>query len=159
MSKFMNETVQTIPMTDRYSVVEINSLLFGVEIIKSREVFPLPDVTPVPNAAEFVLGVFNLRGDIYPLLDISLILGMEKKPILPTDMVILLEAGNRVMGILTDRIHGIKDVPKGTIKSAHGLVPKKMENYLYGVVSDKSSSIFLLDVEQLFAAVTDSRFY
>ncbi len=154
----MNETVQTIPVTDRYSVIEINSFLFGIEIIKSREVFPLPEITPVPNAAEFILGVFNLRGDIYPLLDISLILGMEKKPILPSDMVILLEAGKRVMGVLTDRIHGIKDVTKGAIKSAHGLVPKRMENYLYGVVSDKSSSIFLLDVDHLFSAVTDSRF-
>lgn len=155
----MNETVQTNPVTDRYSVVEINSFLFGIEIVKSREVFPLPEITPVPNAAEFVLGVFNLRGDIFPLLDISPILGMDKKNILPSDMVILLEADKRIMGILTDRIHGIKDVSKGSIKSVHGLVPKKMENYLYGVVSDKSSSIFLLDVEHLFAAVTDSRFY
>lgn len=45
-----------------------------IEVI--REVVPQPSVTPVPTAPESVCGLFNVRGEIIPLLDTAALLGI-----------------------------------------------------------------------------------
>jgi len=138
---------------DRVSVVEINGYLFGIDILRSKEVFPLPRVTPVPNTPPDVIGVFNHRGEIYPLLDISPVLGLQAKTVQATDMVILLEGGEGSLGIVTDRIHGVRLIPPGSIKSPRGTVPKTMMEYVSGMTSDRSADILMLNVERLMMAL------
>ncbi len=139
---------------DRVSVIEINGYLFGFDILKSREVFPLPQITPVPNTSIFVIGVFNLRGEIFPLFDISTILGMTAKSIQNTDMVVLMEEGDTIIGILADRVHGVRMLGSNLIKSAQGSIPKAMTEYVTGMIADKSSEVFLLNTERILSAVT-----
>jgi len=150
----MNHEPRTSDRDDRISVVEINSVLFGVNILKSREVVPLPDITPVPNTEEFVIGVFNLRGDIYSLIDISSVLGMPPKPVLESDMVIILDGKDLTFGVLTDRIHGVRSLNDVKITPAHGIVSKQMEEFVSGVISEKSSDIYILDIDRLFSSPT-----
>ncbi len=148
----MNKENQNTSPDERISVIEINGTWFGVNILKSREVIPLPSVTPVPNTREFMIGVFNLRGDIFALIDICTILGMESKKIHNTDMVVLLDNGQMAMGILADRIHGVRSLNDVKIKPAHGIVSKTMEEFVTGVMSEKSSMIYILDIERLFSS-------
>lgn len=150
----MNQEPLTPDRDDRISVVEINSVLFGVNILRSREVIPLPEVTPVPNTEEFMIGVFNLRGDIYPLIDISSVLGMPLKPVSENDMVIILEGKDLTVGVLTDRIHGVRNLNDVKITPAHGIVSKQMEEFVSGVISEKSSDIYILDIDRLFSSPT-----
>ncbi|UCF64158.1 MAG: purine-binding chemotaxis protein CheW [bacterium] len=138
---------------DRVSVVEINGYLFGIDILRSKEVFPLPRITPVPNTRADIIGVFNHRGEIYPLLDISPILGLQSKTIQATDMVILLEGGDGSVGIVTDRIHGVRLIPPGSIKSPRGTIPKTMMEYVSGMTSDRAADILMLNVERLVSAL------
>jgi purine-binding chemotaxis protein CheW len=144
---------------DRVSVVEINGYLFGVDILRSKEVFPLPTITPVPNTREYMLGVFNLRGEIYPLVDISPILGIESKKIQDTDMVIVLEGGEGSVGVVTDRVHGVQIVPDGSMKSARGSVPKTMMEFVSGMISDRSADVYMLNVERLLVTLNSGMPY
>ena len=45
-----------------------------------REVVAGPVVTPLPTAPESVLGLFNLRGELVPLLDPAAVLGFGTTP-------------------------------------------------------------------------------
>lgn len=144
---------------DRISVVEISSKWFGVNILKSREVIPLPPITPVPNTSDFVLGVFNLRGEIYSLVDIATILGMDPKAIRINDMVILISSREMTIGIPVDRIHGVRSLDNVPVKPAHGVVSKQMEEFVTGVIPEKNSYIYLLDIERLFSSQAISAYY
>lgn len=152
-----NKAINPIPQ-DRVSVIEINGYLFGVDILKSKEVFPLPAITPVPNVQEHIAGIFNLRGEIYPLVDISPILGLELKPILSSDMVFLLGEGHAGVGILTDRVHGVQTINSRSIKSPKGSIPPQMQEYVEGMVSDRSTEIYLLNIDRVIAALTSETF-
>ena len=144
---------------DRISVVEINSYMFGVDILRSKEVFPLPMITPVPNTRDYLLGVFNHRGEIYPLIDISPILGIELKKIQESDMVIVLEGGEGSVGVVTDRIHGVQLIPGGSIKSARGSIPKTMMEYVSGMISDRAADIYMLNVDRLLTILNSGMPY
>lgn len=50
--------------------------LYAVALTDIREVVPAPMVTPVPRAPATVLGVFNLRGEVVPLLDTAAMVGV-----------------------------------------------------------------------------------
>ncbi|MEJ2637109.1 MAG: chemotaxis protein CheW [Calditrichia bacterium] len=70
----------------------------------------------------------------------------------PPDMVVLLDNGQMAMGILADRIHGVRSLNDVKIKPAHGVVSKTMEEFVTGVMSEKSSMIYILDIERLFSS-------
>ena len=159
MSKKIDKNSEDTFLQDRVSVIEISGILFGIDILKSKEVFPVGEITPVPNTKEFVKGVFNLRGDIYPLLDISTILGLPSIVIDKDNMIILLEGNGIVMGILTSWVHGVRPVKSSLIKPAKGVAAKNMEEFVSGLVSEKGSEIFLLDIDRLFSSPSISRYY
>ena len=136
---------------ERLSIFELSGKLFGINILTSREVIPLPRFTPVPNSDDIYYGVFNLRGEIFPLVDISSILGLPPKQIQSDDMVILVDnTHDIIMGVLVDKIYNILFYSSGDLKLAKGLVSRSLEIHLRGVVYHKRNMIHILDLESLF---------
>ena len=50
--------------------------VYAIDMVAAREVVAAPVVQALPTAPRSVLGVFNLRGDIVPLFDTALLLGV-----------------------------------------------------------------------------------
>jgi len=138
---------------ERLSIFELAGKLFGLDILKSREVVPLPRFTPLPNSGDTFYGVFNLRGEIFPLVDISPVIGLPPKQIQSDDMVILVDnLGGFELGILVDKIHSVLTYHSSEIKMPRGMVSKSMEFYLSGVLHYKHNLIHILDLESLLKA-------
>lgn len=141
---------------ERLSLFELTGKLFGIDIVASREVLPLPENwTPLPNSGEVYRGVFNLRGEIFPLVDISPILGLTPKEILSDDMVILVEHEPEfIVGIVVDKVHGIMSYSPPDMKLPRGLVPRPIEPYVSGVVyhhrNPERNPIYVLDLRNIF---------
>jgi purine-binding chemotaxis protein CheW len=57
-------------------VVPVGDDLYAVPISWVREVVTAPPMTPLVTAPPMVLGLFNLRGEIVPLLDTAALLGI-----------------------------------------------------------------------------------
>ncbi|MEJ2049060.1 MAG: chemotaxis protein CheW [Calditrichota bacterium] len=159
MSKKTDKHSEDTSLQDRVSVIEINGILFGIDIVKSKEIFPLTEVTPIPNTKEFVRGVFNLRGDIYPLIDISTILGLQPVKNNKDNMIILLEGNGVTMGILANRVHDVRPLQTSLVKPSKGVAAKGMEEFVSGMISEKGSDIFLLDIDRLFSSPVINRYY
>ena len=51
--------------------------LYALPLEQVREVLPLPRIATLPTAPPTVLGVFNLRGEVVPVLETSTVLGVE----------------------------------------------------------------------------------
>lgn len=138
---------------EKYSVFELAGKLFGIAIMKSREVMPLPRFTPLPNSDSVFYGVFNLRGEIFPLVDISTILGLHAKQIQSDDMLILVDdAQDFVVGMLVDKLHSVVSAASSEIMPPTGLVTKTLEPFASGVLEKGNNLIHILDLEQIFRA-------
>jgi purine-binding chemotaxis protein CheW len=152
MTKLQNgDTHSESQDLERLSLFEIDGKLFGIEISRVREVVPVPPLTPLPNSDPIFLGVFNLRGEIYPLVDIAPILGLTPKTVSPTDMVIIVEdPSGYPLGILIDKIHSIITCSVNDYKDPRGIAPKSMEYFLSGVLPYRDNLIYKLDVTELY---------
>lgn len=136
---------------ERLSIFELSQHLFGIPILQSREVIPIPRFTPLPNSSQIFLGVFNLRGEIYPVVDISPVLGLPPKQIHSDDMVILMENAGLVLGTVVDKIHKVLNYSPSEVKMAKGYASRIMENYLHGVLESEEKVIMILNLETLFS--------
>lgn len=122
---------------------------FGVDILMVQEIIRLPDVTPIPNAPGFILGVINLRGRIIPVVDLRLRLmipGNVPEQDSRKTRILIVELGNHVTGFIVDTVTGILRVPTGEIEPTPDLVASTIDvEYIQGVIKLPDRLIVLLD--------------
>ena len=53
---------------------------YGIDIMHVKEIAKAGRFTYVPNTAPFVLGVYNLRGEIIPILDLRIFFNIPVQP-------------------------------------------------------------------------------
>ena len=61
----------------RYSILNLSGHYFGIEINRVVEIIPFPKYTKIPNLNPCILGVFNLRGQIYSIIDIRVLFDLK----------------------------------------------------------------------------------
>src|SRR5690625_3852402 len=61
-------------------VFNVGDNLFGINVLKVREIINPIEITSVPRSHEYVEGIINLREDIIPLINLSRVLDIP-----PTD--------------------------------------------------------------------------
>ena len=131
----------------RYSIFELSSVVFGIEILAVKEIVPLPNITRIPNADPFVVGVFSLRGIITTLIDIRHIFGLKVNSIQNENMVLLLEYGSLKIGILIDKVLDIMNINRSEIKTEYENIPNQISKFVYGLYeSNDFGIIHLLDL-------------
>ena len=64
--------------TDQYLTFTLDKEPYALEISTVHEVLEFSNVTHVPRTPEYMLGVINLRGNVVPVVDLKLKLGMSK---------------------------------------------------------------------------------
>ncbi len=75
------------------------------EVVRSFSVFP------VPNTRIWMRGLANLRGNLVPVYDLALMLGLSDTPMKPENLLVL-EKGIRSIGVLVDNLPRSRDLSK-----------------------------------------------
>jgi purine-binding chemotaxis protein CheW len=80
-------------------LLPLHADLYAVELTAVREVVPDPEVTPLPGGPPWLLGIFNLRGEVVPLFDTAWLLGLEPAP--PADQVTVADTAAGPAGLVS----------------------------------------------------------
>lgn len=75
--------------TGLYCTFRLAEHLFGVPILDVKEVNAATDFTPIPHAPAEVRGYVNLRGSIFLVLDLRLLLGLERDEVTADSRLVL----------------------------------------------------------------------
>lgn len=73
-----------------------------------REVMKRPDLTRVPGAGPWMLGLANIRGQLIPIIDLKLLCGLEASPGERTARVVMVNSDEVPMGIVVDEVYGFR---------------------------------------------------
>jgi purine-binding chemotaxis protein CheW len=141
-----NDTLYT-----RYSVFNISDRLFGIEILYVKEVLKNPIITKLPNVEPQIVGVFNLRGTILPLIDLRMILGLDASDKKDSDMVLLLENSNTVLGVLVEKVLDFVVIEDIKIQLPSRDINPRIANSISGFFEKEGTGvIYLIDPERFF---------
>lgn len=121
---------------------------YGIESAYVREVYPLKELTPLPCLPPHVLGVMNLRGKIFSVIDIKRFFDLPEKGLSDKNKVIIMGGEAMEFGILADVILGVRLVPAGALQPSLPTLTDIRAEYLKGVTEDR---LVVLDGGKLLA--------
>jgi purine-binding chemotaxis protein CheW len=131
---------------------------YGVDIMNVKEIAKADKFTYVPNAASFVRGVYNLRGDIIPIIDLRNFfhLPIDEKDDGQENMLIL-RIGDRVYGTVVDKIDKVVGINSETIQPPHPIFGDINIKFISGVVEKQGELFIILDVIRIFTQTDEEK--
>jgi purine-binding chemotaxis protein CheW len=131
---------------------------YAVDIMNVKEIAKADKFTYVPNAASFVRGVYNLRGDIIPIVDLRVFfhLPADKKKDGMENMLIL-RIEDRVYGTIVDKIDRVVGINFAQIQPPHPIFGDINIKYISGVVEKQGELFVILDVVRIFSQSEDDK--
>lgn len=94
---------------------------YGVDILKVQEIRGYDQVTRIANTPSFIKGVTNLRGVIVPIVDLRIKFMQQEVDYDDNTVVIVLNLGQRVVGIVVDGVSDVLSLTADQIRPAPSL--------------------------------------
>jgi purine-binding chemotaxis protein CheW len=126
--------------------------LFGVNILMVQEIIKDLEITAIPDAPNFIVGVINLRGSIIPILDLHerLKLSADRTSQSEQSWILILNVGGRVTGFVVDRVTQVIKVQANMIKPPPELVVQGLNSdYIRGVCKQDQQLLTILDFNRI----------
>jgi purine-binding chemotaxis protein CheW len=124
---------------------------YGVDIMAVREIKGWADITHLPKQPDYVRGVLNLRGAIVPIVDLRCRFGQGLTETSPLHIVIIVQIGDRQVGLIGDRVLDIVAVTPAQIQPVPRTGDIHATGFLAGLVSNEGVMIALIDLPHLLA--------
>jgi len=156
----------TVEKPDNMVVVDYKMVTFSlagkdyaIDIMKVKEIAKAGRFTYVPNALPFVLGVYNLRGDIIPIIDLRLFfnIDMPEREYDALENMLIVSIGELTFGVVVDEIDKVVGIQKSSINPPHPLFGDINIKYIQGVVEVNNRLYILLDIEKIFGTKADNK--
>jgi purine-binding chemotaxis protein CheW len=119
---------------------------YGIDILKVQEIRSYEAPTRIAHAPHFVKGVVNLRGVIVPIMDMRLRLGVDGQYNAFT-VTIVLNVGNRVLGMVVDSVSDVLELPVDQIRPAPEMGAAIDSRHVTGLGKIGDRILILLDIE------------
>ena len=91
---------------------------FGVNVLHVQEIIRMNEITPVPGAPHYILGVINLRGNVVPILSTRACFNMDIVEATATTRIILIDMEKQVIGIVVDAVAEVVSLSQDMIEKA-----------------------------------------
>lgn len=110
------------------------------------EVLLLTEITPIPGAPPFIMGVINLRGKIVSLVNLKIKFSLKEKGLTEFNKVIILSNGHMEFGIVADAIAGTKSIALDILSPPPITLGELASELVIGV---DPNGLILLDVARI----------
>ncbi|WP_147822079.1 chemotaxis protein [Salidesulfovibrio onnuriiensis] len=129
---------------------------YGINVAKVLEIIRMPEVTEMPEVSHHsVLGAFNLRDRIIPLLDLSAWLKKKRVENEPPK-VIVTEFNNVTSAFMVSGVTRIHRISWEDVEAPNKYVSALSSESITGVVKFKDRLVFILDLERIVAELNPS---
>jgi purine-binding chemotaxis protein CheW len=102
-----NDLSRPMGESNQLLCVRLGDQEFALNIRAIREIRGWISSTPLPHAPSYIKGMINLRGSVLAIIDLAERLGLPSVPPNTTSVVVVIEEGARVIGLLVDAVSDI----------------------------------------------------
>jgi purine-binding chemotaxis protein CheW len=121
---------------------------YAIPILSIQEIIKPIEYTRVPSTPAYVLGAFNLRGNVIPLIDLRLKFNLPKKEEDETTRYIVMKDGDNIAGFVIDKLTEAIRLKKSSIDPTPETLHKD-KGMIYGIGKKEKTIITILKVEKL----------
>lgn len=146
------ETNTTGSAGGEYLTFKLGAEEYGMDILKVQEIRGYDAVTAIANTPTFIKGVINLRGIIVPIVDLRIKFNLGKVDYDQFTVVIILNLGTRVVGVVVDSVSDVLTLTPEQIKAAPSLSTSLDTRYITGLGTVDERMLILVDIERLMSS-------
>ena len=125
---------------------------YGIELTRIKEIIRYQELTTIPEAPSFILGILSLRGIAVPVIDLRRLFQLPDKDINQFTVIIVMEVLGRLVGMLVDGVSDMINIKDEDIVAPPRFSERKGTRFIKGMVEKDKKFIMLLDVNKLFSA-------
>lgn len=136
---------------ETFILCEVAGTTYGVRSRFVQQIEMIEQVTPVPNAPPAVEGVVFARGQVVPALNLRVRFGFDKTPFDSRTRLIVVNTGERVVGLLVDTAREFLRIPAAAIEPPPEAITGLSGQYLADIATLDGRLVLILNL----AAVID----
>lgn len=154
METAINQDILLESGTNELEVIlfKVGEGLFGINVLKVREIIKSVPIVSVPQSHEYVEGVFNLRGEVLPVVNLARVLGLPESEDPEQDKLIIAELNQYKIAF---RVHHILRIYRFSWKEIEK--PDELSGgqraYAIGYIKFEDDITILLDFEKILVEI------
>ncbi|EJD6009016.1 chemotaxis protein CheW [Escherichia coli] len=137
------------PSGQEFLVFTLGDEEYGIDILKVQEIRGYDQVKRIANTPAFIKGVTNLRGVIVPIVDLRIKFSQVDVDYNDNTVVIVLNLGQRVVGIVVDGVSDVLSLTAEQIRPAPEFAVTLSTEYLTGLGALGDRMLILVNIEKL----------
>lgn len=122
---------------------------FCIDVMSVREIRGWTPATVLPHSQPFVRGVINLRGAVLPIMDLAVRLGFPPAEAMGRHVIIVVQVGSQVVGLLVDAVSDILTVTDGEVLPPPDVASDMAKRFVCGLLAMDGRMISLLSVDNV----------
>ena len=137
----------------QFILFALESTLFALPLSSALEIGHRPDITPLPNLPNWVMGISNIRGEIISFVNLKAFLGISSTGKKGGDRFIIIHNKRLKTGIIVDGIRGIvvldridHDIQNNPYRQGD------IAKYISGVAVSGENLMNILDTDRLLSS-------
>ncbi|MBP1949146.1 chemotaxis protein CheW [Virgibacillus litoralis] len=140
-----NETI-----VDRKVIIfQLNDEEYAVSVQQVGSIERIQPITRVPQTADFVKGVINLRGVVTPIIDLRVRFGLKETEFTESSRIIIVYLDEMEVGLIVDAANDVIDIPEDTIEPAPEVIGSVDVDYIDGVAKLDNRLLILLNLQKV----------
>ena len=129
----------------------VGDALCGMNILNVQEINKLMQMTKVPQAPDYVLGILNLRGQIVTIIDLGKKLGLGETDITSDPRNIIVNSTGGCVGLLVKKISDVIEADLSKRERSPANMSGIQGEFFTGVYKTPTNLIGILDVEKVLS--------
>lgn len=139
--------------TAQFVAFVVGDQTYCVDIMSVREIRAWTGTTSLPNAAEFVRGVINLRGVVVPIIDLRTRFGQGETDPTKSHVVVIVMIDGKLNGMLVDGVSDILTIKETDVMPIPDTGSEVENPYLEGLISMDEEMIAMIALDRLIEKV------
>jgi purine-binding chemotaxis protein CheW len=145
----MVDAARTGPL--RLVCFELRGQELALPIDAVRETLPIQPITRVVLTPTALAGVFSLRGDIVPAIDLAVLLGLARTEVGDHSRIVVIEHNTGTAAIVVDRLRDLRTIDEALESPPSNLDPA-VAQLLIGVAATTTGTVRVLDANAIVSA-------
>ncbi len=133
---------------------QLGAELYGIDIMEVKSIEETKAVRTIPNSPGFVEGIFNLRGEIIPVINLHRRFHLRRANLTEEDKLLsgflIISIDSMLVAIIIDKVSRVVSISEDEIQPAPEMLSGIGAEYIEGVVQRDSGYLIILDTDRLF---------
>lgn len=139
-------------MATQYVIFRVNDGEYGMDVSKVSAIETLTSVAPVPNAAEHILGIMNLRGDVLPVYSLRNKFGLEEAPVDAQTKIIITKCCGVDIAFKVDEVKEIFTCEDTALTEFPSIARRIETAYVDRIANNNGRLILLINQDRVLLA-------